>query len=174
MEAIDFSKAPEGATHYVPESEYSNLMWLKDVTDRSYLYEIDHNRVGWRESDKFNGIVHRDMIEIPRVVYCDNERQMMLCEQVIRMDRGEASQQLNIANKWVDVTWVRIDTTKKYRAKPKKELVVPWEWLDSDVAAITVNSRGVVLAIDGSNQGFEIKLKLDLTDIELPVTVRRP
>ena len=112
-------------------------------------------------------------------VYCEDERQVMLCEQVIRMCKGEASEKLDYysENKW-DIFYPRdcLFMNEQYRAAPfqKKELVVPWGWLSSDVTAITVNERGIVLAIDGSNQGWEIKLKLDLTDIELPIIVTRP
>lgn len=197
---IDFSKAPECATHYIKGC---------DVTSCGSHVLLSDDAVFWIAGDYFtwgfcstwfslndlvvsfnpkpipdltiNGQSLEDYSENtftsfnPLTVTCDNERQKMLCEQVIRMDSGEASQFLR-NGKWInkEVTCTSILTESEYRATPKKELVVPWEWLDLDVKAITVNDRGVVLAIDGSNQGFEIKLALDIEGINLPVTVHRP
>lgn len=53
--------------------------------------------------------------------------------------------------------------------KPKKELVIPWEWLPEDVKIVEVDESGI--HDQNSNQ---LRIKLDLTDIDLPVTVKRP
>ena len=94
----------------------------------------------------------------------------MLCQQVLRMCRGEGSEQQNVNNEWVSVEWDRIDINKRFRAKPKKELVVPWEWLPDDVTELTITVNKVIY----NNRGYTVALKLALTDIELPVTVHRP
>lgn len=177
--SIDFSKAPNDATHYA-------VVFSADKPVAEWVRLVDgefSNAAGCIDYSEYqcllgNGI---EIINLPTMVSCETEQELMLCEHVIRMLRDVPSQVL-ISGAWMDIdlsdsdddNTVYISMGDEYRATPKKELVVPWEWLDLDVTAITVNDRGVVLAIDGSNQGFEIKLKLDLTDIDLPITVTRP
>lgn len=194
---IDFSKAPEGATHYIKGS---------DVVECIVIVWGLKNKVLWINGDEFtwgnckvwyktSGLVAAcDPLLIPNlavasqpqlddfsdklkgfsliIVTCDNERQKMLCEQVIRMDRGKESQYRLCgldACDWTDKTTDSISICAEYREKPKKELVVPWDVLANEVTVIRVDSNGCIY--DGNTP---LRIKLDLTDIELPVTVKRP
>ena len=166
---------PEGTTHETIAK--SAIQFYQKTKGDPWKYWSKIHCV-WKESangakfhfTELKPITQREPLNIT----CEDEWQVMLCEQIIRMCKGEVSE-FNDDGLWktvVNNNFIAMDF--EYRLKPKKELVVPWGWLAPDVTAITVNERGVVLAIDGSNQGWEIKLNLDLTDIELPITVTRP
>ena len=107
------------------------------------------------------------------LVECKTDREVMLCEQVLRMCRDEASQELTQyedRSVWSDASPFEVDLSTTYRAKPKKELIVPWEWIPDNVFEITVPESGVIY----NNFGYTMHIKLDLEGIELPVTVNRP
>lgn len=130
------------------------------------------------------------LIKIPSVspqcrcvqVECINEREQMLCEQVLRLCRGEESEgHYGLSDldggKWkpllsnvdaVNIHW-------HYRAKPKKQLVVPWELIPDEYICVTVNKNSKVF-ISKHTDGVYLffPLKLDLEGVELPVTVHRP
>ena len=118
------------------------------------------------ELDKFLHSNHK----FKMLVECKTDREKMLCEQVLRMCRGEASEIL-VEKKWVVVNDLdALYPSHEYRAKPKKELIVPWEWIPDNVFEITVPESGVIY----NNFGYTMHIKLDLEGIELPVTVNRP
>ena len=61
------------------------------------------------------------------------------------------------------------------RAKPKKELIVPWEWIADDCVSLCVNEAKVVFSVDcNGHLIYMTGFKLDLDGIDLPVTVERP
>lgn len=176
MTNIDFSKAPDGATHYSSVSDKHISWWMCNMFGWSCYDNAMNAWVGVKAA--MGGCA----IEIPQqlTVTCDNERQKMLCEQVLRMCRGEASEyQYN--DEWITLDGdsknpLAVCVDYEYRAKPKKELAVPWEWLASDINKIMVNKNGDICHVhnDGYFSGYITTLKLDLTDIDLPVTVKRP
>ena len=59
------------------------------------------------------------------LVECKTEREKMLCEQVLRMCRGEDRQKL-INGNWSELFSRNLCIDSEYRAKPKKELIVTW------------------------------------------------
>ncbi|MGB0942968.1 MAG: hypothetical protein ACPGUE_11225 [Marinomonas sp.] len=170
MNNIDFSKAPEGATHYYKNDYFGVVFYmLKDGAWFHYLSESDF----WVLSGNSKDWIDSTLIEITNhaIIECKTEREQMLCEQVLRVIRGEASQQL-VNTYWKDVppdNIINIDKLIRYRAKPKKELVVPWDILSDEVTEIKIDKHGNIY--DG---GTPLRIKLDLTDIELPITVKRP
>lgn len=110
-------------------------------------------------------------------VTCDNERQKMLCEQVVRMCRGEDSVRL-VGDRWEDASkeFLSIHESTSYRAKSKKELVVPWEYIcdNFDICTVTIYNEIFLKESDGDGVYSISHLKLDLAGIDLPVTVKRP
>ena len=182
---IDFSKAPDSATHYIDGCDVINSevsIWkIKEVT----LW-VNGSDFSWGLCTKWFPISLLTLLtppkEIPCVkmtkiattvsfahsVTCNNEREVMLCEQVLRMCSGEACQ-YKVLGKWLTHKFTYMLIDGEYRAKHKKELVIPWEWLPDDVTIVEVDESGV--HDQGSNP---LRIKLDLTEIELPVIVTRP
>lgn len=111
------------------------------------------------------------------LVECKTDREKMLCEQVLRMCRGEDRQKL-INGNWCELFSTNLCIDSEYRAKPKKELIIPWEWLPDDVFAIEVSAdKQITLVRDGrgtiAHRAFT-NFKPNLEGIDLPVTVKRP
>ena len=143
---------------------------------------IDIHEVMKNKNDAIKSAVNEKIINDPMIIVCKTDREVMLCEQVIRMCRGEASQ-FNYNGQWVDSRLNKVVIGNKYRAKPKKELVVPWEWLAADVFAVEVMSDKQVFLLSKKESDFMDEytlqspvdfLNLDLEGIDLPVTVKRP
>ena len=109
------------------------------------------------------------------VITCNNPREVMLCKQVLRMCRGEASQQL-FKGDWYDFDKESYEfyINEQYRAKPKKELIVPWEWIADDVYRVEVSEDGKVMTISTKYNNESIPLKLDLDGVDLPAIIDRP
>lgn len=176
---IDFSKSPEGATHYGLDSH--SVSYFLKINSR-YFYDNDglwidspYHHHDWLKpiQKTTNGEKMNIEINMNNMIECKTDREKMLCEQVLRMCRGEESQ---IKHKgygdWNDIrdNPVCLSIEEEYRAKPKKELVVPWKWLPDEVTDITVCENLHIY----NNLGNTVLLKLDLEDIDLPVTVIRP
>ena len=112
-----------------------------------------------------------------KLVACKTDREVMLCEQVLRMCRGEESQFKRRDGAWEPVAGETngfISINMEYRAKPKKELVVPWEFIAEWVCSVEVRGNGTVIAVDDYDNAMRLPLKLDLEGIDLPVAVKRP
>ena len=184
MSEIDFSNAPDGATHYSPESEMMHVVWYKAVKKNSHDASCHMEGSGWKtctvNDAQFD--IHRNiMIPIPLVVNndsiitCKTEREVMLCKQVIRMCRGEASQQL-FKGDWYDFDSDSYEfyINEQYREKLKKELVIPWEWIADDVYRVEVGEGGKVTTISTKYNNESIPLKLDLDGVDLPTIIDRP
>ena len=216
---IDFSKAPEGATHYMGSGlevrwfRHNGILWQisrgegdwsgtfiqdRDVTPipKKKLLENELNKLGiisYRHGDKMKDTYLGDdvkrvtqdfttQINYPSssiknkdgVVNHLTDRELMLCEQVVRMCRGEESQFKDSEEGWVDALRVTMSIHHEYRAKPKKELVVPWEWLDDDVCAIDISPTGKCFAIIEDEECYPLPIKLDLEGVKIPVIVKRP
>ena len=77
--------------------------------------------------------INSEEIKMSNMIECKTDREVMLCGQVLRMCRGEDSQiKHRECDNWSDirVNPVSLSIEEEYRAKPKKELVVPWELID--------------------------------------------
>lgn len=140
---------------------------------------IDIHEVMKNTNDAINSAVNEKIINDPMIIVCRTEREKMLCEQVLRVVRGEPSQEL-VNTYWKDVQpdhIINIDKLIRYRAKPKKELVVPWEWIDEkyNVCVVDLNMQiGFKVSEDSNSTNIGQAIKLDLEGIDLPVTVKRP
>lgn len=164
----DFSKKPEGATHY--DAQQHETFWYKIKNGK---WQFTWGRCSaWYVDESSN---HEFLALIPNTltVTCDNEHDLMLHQQLQRLINNEPSQYCR-DDEWVDLTSdsnnpKAVCITEVYRAKPKKELVVPWDILADEVIEVRVDKNGCIY--DG---GTPLRIKLDLTDIELPVTVKRP
>lgn len=182
--SIDFSKAPDGATHYDFDSssdvfwyKHSDLGWHFTWGSCKAWYLDESNLLGTKLVKISNPIDEalKEVVDIlvakKLTVTCDNERQKMLCEQVVRDYQGLRSQyRTGDGCEWLDVdSTTCLDYAFEYRAKPKKELVVPWNILSDEVKVIRVDSNGCIY--DGNTP---VRIKLDLDDIDLPVIVKRP
>lgn len=44
---IDFSKAPEGATHYCEESDYYSFLWIKSLDEATYASPTGYTWIVW-------------------------------------------------------------------------------------------------------------------------------
>ena len=147
---------------------------------------IDIHEVMKNTNDAIKSAVNEKIINDPMIIVCRADREVMLCEQVLRMCRDEASQELTQyedRSVWSDASPFEVDLSTTYRAKPKKELVVPWEWLAADVFAVEVMSDKQVFLLSKKESDFMDEytlqspvdfLNLDLEGIDLPVTVKRP
>lgn len=121
------------------------------------------------EHIKMEGKVNKSMN-----IECKNEREKMLCEQVLRMCRGEESE-VNCSDNWVKYEHGYLFIFGEYRAKPKKELVIPWDFLREDIINVVVTSNGEIKGYSDSVTYYNLfGLLLDLDGIDLPVTVKRP
>ena len=110
-----------------------------------------------------------------KYISCNNNREVMLCQQVLRMCRGEGSEFTFNGHDWGDANDKELCIETSYRAKPKKELVVPWEWFNDECVSLCVNEAKVISLTDcNGNLIYMTGFKLDLEGIELPVTVHRP
>lgn len=149
------------------------IEYKPEVPNSWFVDEIHKNA-----KDVMNKLIQAKIASDSLLIRCDDERQKMLCEQVIRMCRGEASQfKRTSTNKWEDkVPTSELYTNIEYRAKPKKELVVPWEFIADDIIEITVSEDNSPYCKTATNHwGHVLRgLKLDLDGIDLPVTVTRP
>lgn len=137
---------------------------------------IDIHEVMKNKNDAIKSAVNEKIINDPMIIVCRADREVMLCEQVIRMCRGEASQ-FNYNGQWVDSRLNKVVIGNKYRAKPKKELFVPWEWIDEkyNVCVVDLNMQvGFKISEDSNSTNIGQAIKLDLEGIDLPVTVKRP
>ncbi len=168
---IDFSKAPEGATHYYFDTD-NELFWYKSDEYNLYVFaptatdwDISWNKIDWLKTMA---------VEIPKqlTVTCKTDREVMLCEQVLRILRGEGGQYKDFDGNWRDINKAadHFGINCEYRAKPKKELFVPWDWVDDRIDEIHVNEYGRIL----DKHCNPLPFKLDLSGIEVPVTVKRP
>jgi hypothetical protein len=171
---IDFSKAPEGATHYYFDTD-NELFCYK--TDEYSLYVFAPSAKDWDISwNKINWL-NEKAAEIPKqlTVTCKTDREKMLCEQVLRMCRCEESQYRALSI-WHDVPCTgHMDMERDYRSKPKKELVVPWEFLRKEIGEVVVTKEGYIRGYaNGSGYHHLYGLSLDLEGIDLPVIVKRP
>ena len=118
--------------------------------------------------------------------YCNNSDISLLEGQLAaaKAEIVELHRCLDFADEWLTAT--DADYAESYfckdvaktLAKHKGELVIPWEWMPDVVASIEVKSNGRILGHSKNESSLAIEfttaLKLDLTDIELPVTVHRP
>ena len=113
-------------------------------------------------------------IKMNNMIECKTDREKMLCEQVLRMCRGEERQKL-INGNWCPSFSTNLCIDSEYRAKPKKELIVPWEFLSSEIAEIVVTEAGYIKGYVNESEYHQLNgLSLDLEGIELPVAVKRP
>lgn len=139
---------------------------------------IDTHKVMTNTNDAIKAAINEKIINDPMIIVCRTDREVMLCEQVLRVERGEESEIL------VDEEWVRVNDldalypNHEYRAKPKKELIVPWELIDESISEIEVlkDKRAFFIKDDCEIRIRHLAyyLKLDLEGIDLPVTVKRP
>jgi len=181
---IDFSKGPEGATHYGLDS-HSVIYFLK-INDR-YFYD---NGSKWIDSPychhdwlkpiqkTTNGEKMNIEINMNNMIECKTDREVMLCEQVLRMCRGEERQKL-INGNWCPSFSTNLCIDSEYRAKPKKELIVPWEFISDEINYLLIESNEIIIGLKSTSQiikdGLHISgLKLDLEGIDLPTAIKRP
>ena len=116
-------------------------------------------------------------IKMNNMIECKTDREKMLCEQVLRMCRGEKSQiKCTETDIWYDFDEAVISHLPEYRAKPKKELVVPWEFINDEIIEITFTKDNSPYCKTATHHHGHVLqgLKLDLEGIDLPVTVKRP
>lgn len=171
--SIDFSKAPEGATHYI--DVYGGILFYKKIDGRWFCH-FDKN--GWGPSPNAdNQMNYVKFKSIPTQLFGqytpETDRERMLCDAVIMKCRGIDVERY-IHKEWTASTDKKVCVQYKYRRAPKLP-EIPWEWIDECVEKIAINSAGEIQAItrNSSSSGLYC-LKLDLTDVELPVTVNRP
>ena len=128
------------------------------------------------ELDKY---LHSDS-KFKILVECKTDREVMLCEQVLRMCRDEASQELTQyedRSVWSDASPFEVDLSTTYRAKPIKTLFIPWDFISDDINHISVQSKDCITAFKDHMDENGVKLnglKLDLDGICLPVLAMRP
>lgn len=139
---------------------------------------IDIHEVMKNKNDAIKSAVNEKIINDPMIIVCRADREVMLCEQVIRMCRGEASQ-FNYNGQWVDSRLNKVVIGNKYRAKPKKELVAPWEFIGDEINYLLIESNEIIIGLKSTSQiikdGLHISgLKLDLEGIDLPTAIKRP
>ncbi len=114
-------------------------------------------------------------IKMNNMIECKTDREKMLCEQVLRMCRGEERQKL-INGNWCPSFSTNLCIDSEYRAKPKKELIVPWEFINDEIIEITFTKDNSPYCKTATHHHGHVLqgLKLDLEGIDLPVTVKRP
>lgn len=137
---------------------------------------IDIHEVMKNTNDAIKSAVNEKIINDPMIIVCKTDREVMLCEQVIRMCRGEASQ-FNYNGQWVDSRLSKVVIGNKYRAKPIKTLFIPWDFISDDINHISVQSKDCITAFKDHMDENGVKLnglKLDLDGICLPVLAMRP
>ena len=138
---------------------------------------IDIHKVTTNTNDAIEAVINKKILENPMLIECKTDREKMLCEQVLRVVRGEPSQEL-INTYWKDVQpdhIINIDKLIRYRAKPKKELAVPWEWLREEIDEVVVTKEGFIKGYANGSEYYQLfGLSLDLEGVDLPVTVKRP
>lgn len=157
---VDFSKAPEGATHYSSISDKCVSWWM---CDSSGWYCYDNYTKEWIGIKAAMGGY---VTEIPQqlTVTCDDERVIREFIESCFKHEGDIDQ--------TGYMWSLSDAENhvaKY-LEPKKELVVPWEFIPDVINEITVSATGNITY----SVGYSLMLKLDLDEIDLPVTVTRP
>lgn len=142
------------------------------IPDNKFTYsEVD-------EMEKFCEMVKGKVnieININNMIECKTDREKMLCEQVLRMCRGEDSQRL-VSSHWIGSDPLRLFVDAEYRAKPEKELIVPWDLINEHIKTITVTEKGITGYQENclaKNYDLTMILALDLEGIDLPVTVKR-
>ena len=98
--------------------------------------------------------------------------QKMLCEEVLRRCN-------NIPSEWAyvdDLVWKDVDKhivikdNVVYRAKQQKALIIPWGWVNKHIKEITITVEGNIIW----GVGYTLMMSLDLTGVELPITIKRP
>lgn len=177
--SIDFSKAPEGATHYIVDG--NSIHYVKFGLDRWWIYKGEDFRGlskqnVWRD---LSGHSHPEPIPIPPPSFGqytpETDKERMLCDAVVMKCRGIDVERLSVNFEWVKSENNAVFTDEEYRRAPKLP-EIPWEWIDDKVAEIEIKEDALIYrASDGFEVSYDVHpLKLDLTDIELPVTVKRP
>jgi len=140
---------------------------------------IDIHEVMKNTNDAIKSAVNEKIIIDPMIIVCKTDREVMLCEQVLRVVRGEPSQEL-VNTYWKDVQpdhIINIDKLIRYRAKPIKTLFIPWDFISDDINHISVQSKDCITAFKDHMDENGVKLnglKLDLDGICLPVLAMRP
>jgi len=80
MSDIDWSLAPEGATHYMPKYKEYSEVWIKDISDIGYKYiRIDSGGYNWEFTDP---IMHNElygMIERPSKPVTEDKISCYVC-----------------------------------------------------------------------------------------------
>ena len=146
----------------------------KDIAISAYENKNSHLGTNIAGSYETNGEEMNVENNMNSMIECKTDREKMLCEQVLRMCRGEVIQRL-VNGFWIDSDPLYLFIDGEYRAKPKKELIVPWEFLSSEIAEIVVTEAGYIKGYVNESEYHQLNgLSLDLESIELPVTVKRP
>lgn len=173
--SIDFSKKPEGATHY---SHGTLVNWYRNDRGKWEFFGSEYD--GWLDSGNqpefFGGL-----IKIPTESFGqytpETDQERMLCDAVIMKCRGIKVEMKSgdDSGEWVESGSDGVVTYREYRRAPKLP-EIPWEWIDGKYDTVEVVSESsVILKGSHSELGAMVcRLKLDLTDVDLPLTVKRP